>query len=217
MASRSLTIRAATAKVAGRDAERASRLHTRRGQVVLPGFASALLARRRPPQGPWMAPAAVRRLETLLGPNLTLLELGSGSSTAWYAERCKQVVSVEPDPAWARSTRAAVGSAGNVEVIEESVADYLGHGRPADVVIVDHLDEPGHSRVDSIRAVCASAAIVVLDDSDRTAYRTADSVLLGWPSERFVGYRPRPLQPTETTIWCRPADSRLDLAGSGPG
>lgn len=193
-------------KIIGRDMERNSRFHTRRGELTLQGFLPALLRRRRAADGPWMAPRAVARLNRLLTDDMSLLELGSGRSTAWYAARCAHVVSVEPDPAWAAQVRDWVRDM-PATVIESSVASFLGGAASMEqlgVVIIDHIDEPGHTRVDSIRATMDRAHVIVLDDSDRLRYRAAEALLGDWRRERYIGFRPRPLQPTETTIWCRP-------------
>ena len=75
-----------------------TRLHTGRGQLLPPyawgdvGRATRDRLRGQRPQVPWMAPGAVRALHRLLHPEMTLLELGSGASTAWYAERVGRVV-----------------------------------------------------------------------------------------------------------------------------
>src|SRR3954447_10436417 len=80
---------------------------TRRGEYVpagaLLGLPRAAVERAlgRYAPVPWMAPSAVARLDVVLRPSSTLLELGSGRSTAWYARRCAAVTSVEPNDQWA--------------------------------------------------------------------------------------------------------------------
>ena len=198
-------------KIAGKDAERPSRLHTRRGdfapfsQLLL--IPKHLIERFRPEHsGPWMAAGAVKTLNGLLSPDLSLLELGSGSSTKWYGERAGSVVSLEPVSDWALKTRSVTSHLSNVDVrfgpVTETAPSLLSQGG-FDVVIVDHDDEPSFSRCDALRCVGATVKFVVLDDSDRREYSDADTIMAGWRRERFVSYRHRPLAPTETTVYSR--------------
>src|SRR5947209_5764931 len=110
-------------KVIAGGPERHTRLHTRRGDLApisealkLPG----LLARRfrADVTGPWMARGAVDFLEQTLRWDTDLLELGSGASTKWFADRVRAVVCVEPDPEWGERTRAdTVHCQGSVELV----------------------------------------------------------------------------------------------------
>lgn len=197
------------AKALGRGPEHKSRLHNRRGELIpvrtllaeLPRVAADRIAKRASSE-PWMAPSAVRRLSDLLSPEFSLLELGSGESTNWYAQRVGAVVSVEPNQEWLKIVRSRTKDRGNVQLVASTVADYLP-AAPFDVVIVDHNDEPTMTRPAAVDAVKDTARIIVLDDSDRIEYRTVESALKGWTVERFMGFRPRPLRVTETTIFRR--------------
>lgn len=152
-----------------------------------------------------MARGAVERLEVLLNSNTRLLELGSGASTVWYGRRAGHVTSLESSPVWADRTRAATASLGNVDL----VFGALSESAPArlagsfDVVIVDHEDEPGFTRVDALRLLSAEVHVAVLDDSDRATYSQADEIMRDWTAERFVSFRAHPLVPTETTVYSR--------------
>lgn len=189
--------------------ERKTRLHTRRGTpapMAEIGRIPRLLAQRV--RGsytePWMARGAIERLAALLRPDMRLLELGSGASTAWYAERVKSVVSIEPDAEWAARTRAATQDR-DVQVLVGSIEDLVPAqlaGDDFDVIIVDHR-EAQLSRVDALAAVGSRAQIVVLDDSDRSEYAAADEVMKEWRAERYVSFRAQPLVPTETTVYLR--------------
>ncbi|WP_375502869.1 hypothetical protein [uncultured Jatrophihabitans sp.] len=150
-----------------------------------------------------MAPNAVERLNQLLTNDMTLLELGSGSSTAWFAARVGRVVSIEPNADWARRTSESLRGLGNVTIISESIAAALPSAEPSNVVIVDHNDEAAMTRVDALAIVVDFADIIVLDDSDRKEYAQSDEITADWNCERYVGFRPRPLIPTETTIFIR--------------
>jgi len=54
----------------------------------------------RRPTVPWLGYRATLKIGSLLNPESTVLEFGSGMSTLWFARRCRRVVSIETDPAW---------------------------------------------------------------------------------------------------------------------
>ncbi len=56
--------------------------------------------RRRNPQVPWLAPAAVEFLDGYLRKTDNMLEFGSGRSTLWFAHRVNHITSVEHNPDW---------------------------------------------------------------------------------------------------------------------
>src|SRR5262245_58674086 len=49
---------------------------------------------------PWLTHPAIEWLDSVIGPDDTVFEWGSGASTAWFAQRAKSVVSVEHDQTW---------------------------------------------------------------------------------------------------------------------
>ena len=178
----------------GRDDERPSRFHSRRGRLLPVGElvrAPAMLVgrfRRKPadPQ-PWMARGAIARLEELLGPKTSLLELGSGSSTLWFAQRTGAITSLEDHDDWADRVADMTRGAANVELrrvtsLPEALAALDGH---YDVGVVDHRDSAEWTRIDSLRALKDLCSILLLDDSDRQQYGSAETVLAGWRVERI--------------------------------
>lgn len=196
------------------DSERRSRLHTRRGTRVGTGeFAAAAVRRAMGREGrdvPWIAPAALGRLEELLQPHWTLLELGSGASTLWLAQRVASVVSIEDNPEWAARVRTLLRSAGatNVRLLTCTARELAGAPELAegyDAVFIDFTEQADWGRVDALRAVRGESRLrlVILDDSDRSRYAEADDLMKGWTAERYVGIRPRPLIATETTLFRR--------------
>jgi hypothetical protein len=198
-------------KLWGSDSERRSRFHTRRGELMpmahivgLPLMALSRLV--RPQRQPWMASGAVRWLDENLTREMALLELGSGSSTAWYGSRVGRVVSVEPDPEWRLHVSRSIEHLENVQLISESIRGAFGRlsSDSFDVVIVDHSEAAGDmSRLDALAELRSSVSIAVLDDSDRPGYAEADRLMSTWRAARYKSYRSRPLAPTETTIFTR--------------
>lgn len=68
---------------------------------------------------PWLTPAAIRLLESLLRPADRGMEFGSGRSTIWFAERVAALTSVEHDQQWYDVISARLKERGlaNVEYI----------------------------------------------------------------------------------------------------
>jgi predicted O-methyltransferase YrrM len=68
---------------------------------------------------PWLTPAAIRLLGTLLRPADRGLEFGSGRSTIWFARRVAALTSVEHDQRWHETVSARLKShgLGNVDYI----------------------------------------------------------------------------------------------------
>jgi hypothetical protein len=208
-------IRGAAAKIIGKDSEHISRFHSRRGELcnmadvaAVPRIVWRRLVRTRA-VSPWVVPAATKFVDLMLKPSDVLLELGSGSSTVWYARRVEHVLSLENDSEWARRVALQLAEQPNAEVrhcvLGESFAGALQELRPT-ILIVDHTDSPIFSRNDAIRMalqVPNCLRSIVLDDSDRLGYHPAFSLLEDWSAHRFVGFRDNPLRLTETTVFVK--------------
>lgn len=156
---------------------------------------------------PWMVPSAVAAIERRIEKSWHILELGSGSSTAWLANRCGSLVSVETDAAWFAQVKEECASAGNgVDlrlVTPDALLGFVADLPDAtfDLVIIDFLGD----RVPAITVAAAKVkhgGYLLLDDSDR--YLEASTLLKGWAPEHFVGVKPRPLIATSTSLFRRP-------------
>jgi predicted O-methyltransferase YrrM len=196
-------------KVYGADEERKSRFHSRRGEIMPLGAMARipiLLARRLvgSQTEPWMASGAIRWLDENLSKDMSLLELGAGSSTGWYAARVKRVVSIEPDPTWLAAVTASLRDLGNVELIGAPIREALPRllRESFDVVIVDHSEINGDlTRPEALAQISSQTAIIVLDDSDRPSYQHSITAMSEWTQSRYRSYRSKPIAPTETTIF----------------
>jgi predicted O-methyltransferase YrrM len=49
---------------------------------------------------PWIHPSAVEYLESILTPDMEVVEFGGGGSTLWFADRVAHVVTYEPNADW---------------------------------------------------------------------------------------------------------------------
>ena len=81
--------------------------------------ARQMVYERAHPDDPWLTPAAIRLLSTLLRPTDRGAEFGSGRSTAWFAARVSALTSVEHDPRWHEKVTATLKERGlgNVECV----------------------------------------------------------------------------------------------------
>jgi predicted O-methyltransferase YrrM len=206
-------------KVLSADGHR-TRLHTARGELVpmrawgdIPAAIVDRL-RKRDMTAPWMAPGAIRFLEAHMRPDFAVLELGSGASTAWFAERAARVVSYESNEQWFASTQQAVADRGVAERVElrslplrEIPAAVRALTDTFDLVIVDTDLDHEASRphlVDAAAPLVPVGGFLVLDDSDRPIFDT-DLPEEQWERHRFPGIKSFPLDATETTVWRRRA------------
>lgn len=127
---------------------------------------------------PWLSPAATACLESLLNPDMKVLEHGCGGSTLWFAERVQTVDSVENNPLWLNGVKAQAPA--NVtlwQVIPGGMFDLLLiDGEPVEdralwIMDVDCLVKPGGA--------------VVLDNANRPEYKKERA----WLQARCESYK----------------------------
>jgi predicted O-methyltransferase YrrM len=158
---------------------------------------------------PWLPFAVIDMLAEEVGRESRIFEYGGGGSTAWFADRAGQVVTVEHDEAWHGALVAAMGDFDNVDLIwtenlEEYVATIDSYSEePFDVIVVD-----GRERVACVERAMhrlKPGGLLILDDSARPKYARARSLMEGWPRRDYFGFVPCKDQPGDTTIWRRPS------------
>lgn len=206
-----MTISSRIRRLYAPDQHHVTRWHNARGERLpltrLPDLARAVRQRLlKGYDGPWMNFSAVQRLESMLGPDVRVLELGGGRSSDWLAARCQHVTTVEDDPRWAQIIRStARQSAPRLEVVEERPADYLQRSLELfDVAIVDDIANDGVSRLEKLR-ILAEKGIphIVLDDSDRWSREDLAEATAGYRATLLSNWRPAPLHVVETAFFDR--------------
>ena len=110
---------------------RAGRFHTVREPMPLAGWlrypAAWWRARRdSTPERPWIVPASIGFLRRRIRSHWSILELGAGRSTAWFARRAGRVISFEDNGFWADQTRERLRERGleNVELRQLPVKQF---------------------------------------------------------------------------------------------
>lgn len=127
-------------------------------------FSPTVPARVKP--FPWLAPKAIEYFESLLTPDMEVMEHGAGGSTLWLAERVKYVTSIEHDLDWYAILRKRVPS--NVTLVVGLGVLYV---KPVDLLFID--GEPVERRADWISAAAQlvkPGGYVVLDNANRPEY-----------------------------------------------
>lgn len=49
---------------------------------------------------PWLSPDAIKYLESILAPDMDVIEFGGGGSTLWFSNRVASVTTYEPNTDW---------------------------------------------------------------------------------------------------------------------
>jgi hypothetical protein len=144
---------------------------------------------------PWVTYSFIDFIKERLHKNLSIFEYGSGNSTLFYANRVKNVVSVEHDEAW--YNKIVNQKAPNAEMIFtrlETNGEYSQKAKLLDqkfnIIIVD-----GRDRVNCCKhsiAALTDDGVIVLDDSERTHYQEARDFLKqqGFKELSFSGISP---------------------------
>ena len=198
---------------------RAGRFHTVRGPMGFSGWtrypAAWFRARTgRTPERPWIVPASIGWLRRRIRPDWSVLEIGSGRSTAWFARRAGQVISLEDNRFWADQTRERLRQAGlvNVDLRVRPVEDFpteidsLPTGS-FDLVVMDFLEAPSVTRVDALKPAMKKVrggGYLLLDDSDRPGYAEVFELLADWRFRKFTGVKDEWPEACETGIFRRP-------------
>jgi SAM-dependent methyltransferase len=166
------------------------------------------------PERPWIVPAAIGWLRRRIRSDWSILELGSGRSTAWFAKRAGHMISLEDNEFWHDWTRERVERDGlaNVDLRLSPVEEFpraVGSlpDDAFDLVVIDCLEAPGVTRVDCIapaREKVQPGGHLLLDDSDRPGYAEAFELLADWPFRSFTGIKDEWPEACETGIFTRP-------------
>ena len=201
--------------------ERAGRFHSVRGPMGVSGWlrypAAWWRARTgRTPERPWIVPAAIGWLRRRIRKDWTILELGSGRSTVWFARRAGRVLSFEDNEYWFPQTRERLERAGlsNVDLRLRAVEDFPREvgalpDESFDLVVVDFLEAPAVTRIDALKPAMKKVrpgGYLLLDDSDRPGYADAYELMVGWRERRFTGVKDEWPEACETAIFRRPAE-----------
>jgi predicted O-methyltransferase YrrM len=184
---------------------------------------------------PWLSFKAIRWLAANLYPTMHVFEYGSGGSTLFFARRVADVVSVEHDADWHARTSAVLADEGvrnctyllrppvpQADVRYRSTdSAYVGFDFADYVTAIEEYADRSFDLVSvdgRARPSCVAAAVskvrrggwILLDNSDRPAYREAYELLAPFPRLDLRGIAPYTNDVTQTTVWRIDTDPRHD-------
>ncbi|PAW92153.1 FkbM family methyltransferase [Mucilaginibacter sp. MD40] len=166
---------------------------------------------------PWVTYSFIDFIKDKLSKQLSIFEFGSGNSTYFYAKYAGSVVSVEHDKQWFDKIVQSGKKPANAEMIYcELVRDGeycrapLKLDKKFDIIIVD-----GRDRVNCCKKgieALSENGIMVLDDSEREAYKEAVDFLTskGFKHLLFSGISPGLFYRKSTSVFYK-ADNCLDI------
>lgn len=131
---------------------------------------------------PWFTYPAIDFLKERLNKNMTVFEYGSGSSTLFFADRVKEIISLETDKSWFEKIKSKLPSNASIILFDENnsaisysnVIDSLN--KKFDIIIVDAI-ERNEVLLSSINYLNEDG-VIILDDSEREEYQNSILYLL---------------------------------------
>ncbi|MFQ5415479.1 MAG: hypothetical protein ACE5FL_00375 [Myxococcota bacterium] len=173
---------------------------------------------------------AIRWVESVLTPDTTVFEYGTGGSTLFYARRAKLVGAVEHHPEWFEAVveqlrHRGLDAAGVVLAApqtpegpedreryrshkdpyqQQSFRDYVRSIRAHEDGSLGLVSVDGRARVACVRESIPKVrdgGYLVLDNSERDRYREAFELLSRYECLDFSGLGPFCTEPWSTTVW----------------
>lgn len=167
---------------------------------------------------PWMNYSMIHLFNERLHSDLTVFEYGSGSSTMYFAERVKEITSIEYDHDWYDKVLEYTSEMQNASVNFIPLSDdyhrsiaQLGKGKKFDLVIVDgrHRVESAIFSFDHI----SENGVIILDDTHRQHYQGAFEFFesKGIQHLTLTGLKPTGFGDDQTTIFYRSGKNCLGI------
>jgi len=211
-------------KIIHADPQRKTRFHSLNGRLVLsPDILFALVTTTKRhllnhyTDLPWITYPAMRLVDDKLR-GRRLFEFGSGTSTKWYAERCREVYSVENNVDWFDLVHARLTSSPNAHLTlaktNDAVIEAITQiGGCFDAIVVDSKpirNGEDFEDSDDFRVACLRAALhfatddclFIIDNTDAMPLLSTevDRVFARKRVLRLCGWVPGIFHPNETTV-----------------
>jgi predicted O-methyltransferase YrrM len=153
---------------------------------------------------PWLVYSATSYISPLVV-GKRVFEFGSGMSTLWFADRAREVISVESSLGWYNRVVNCTRGMNHVRVVyADSRSNYINAisevGGKFDVVLVDGLYR--NDCLSLVRRYLNTAGLVVVDNTDVELNLAEDvrDVFSDSEIRVFCGWAPGILHPNETTV-----------------
>jgi glycosyltransferase involved in cell wall biosynthesis len=143
---------------------------------------------------PWYTYPAIEFLEDKINPDSIVFEFGSGNSTLWWANKVKQVISIESDQGWFNQINKKMPT--NVQLFLETdrqkYADFILQypEQYFDIVIVDGINR--NSCLENSLSKLKDSGLLIFDNTDKYNYNSSLKLLLseGYKRIDFYGLIP---------------------------
>lgn len=156
---------------------------------------------------PWFTYPAIDFLKERLNKNLTVFEYGSGNSTLFFAQRVKEIISVETNKQWYEKIKLKLPSNAKIILYEKDKSDFsyskvlYSFNKKYDLIIIDAI-ERNEVLMNAINFL-NEGGVIILDNSDRIEYQNSVSELIGFHFNKidFWGIQAAYLNKTCTTVF----------------
>jgi len=150
---------------------------------------------------PLLADNQTAAFAELLRPHLRVLEVGSGGSTLWLAQRVALVETIEPDRDWARVLRAAIAKREitNIRIHEVARTQMGAHvariGGQWDLIFVDGVKEQRAIAIRNGAVLVVPGGYLIADDynSQINVKPAIDALGATWEVAIITGQKKNPL------------------------
>ena len=169
----------------------------------------AVWALRKLEGKPYLVKSAVAFLETVINKESAVLEMGSGSSTIWFAERAKQVISFEDKEEWFQIVWSELKERNltNTVIYFRNDISVLNPDDRFDICLVDGTDRKRISFTQGALSLMKPGGYIAFDNTEhKRLYREAMKAMddLGWERQDFEGEGYGRTKHWITTIWRKP-------------
>jgi hypothetical protein len=159
---------------------------------------------------PWITYAATDFLSSLTFTEYEVLEFGGGSSSLWWAKRCRKLTVIEHNEEWFQILLEKLGDCTNVSVYkassESGYVEFVDIRNP-DVIVIDGefrdriMDQIEKKFVGQLLPL---PKVIIIDNSDRMPVRVTDFCRnLNYLKIDFPGMSPINTYSSTTTIAIR--------------
>ena len=158
---------------------------------------------------PWLTYSAIDFIKTRIKFNINVFEYGSGNSTLYFADKVKNVVSVEHDELWYSKMKMKCSSNKNIslhlrELKDDSYSKSIYEfDQKFDLIIID-----GRLRVKCAKNATNAISengIIIFDNTERDYYSDGINHIKenGFKCIDFFGFIPIYSTPSQTSIFYR--------------
>ncbi|MDA9854508.1 hypothetical protein N9C82_01455 [bacterium] len=161
---------------------------------------------------PWYVFAATSQLENMDFNDKSVLEYGSGSSTLWWAGRCKSICSIENSKEWYNLVQKKISTENiSYHLFEDKVA-YCDSIDPLqfDVVVID-----GRWREEIFKKILSQNSpvipFIIIDNAERFPSDIASLKKLGYAEYIYYGFGPINTYEWQTSILVK---NQIESVGS---